>query len=288
MSGSSSNSNIMKNLVARPAIHPSSFTKYDPNGRYDELYLYVDNNDNNEDNNTFFRYKLTVIDRPIIPPPMITTMSSNAKNDTTNRRSSRTNKRSTAAVSSSSTTITVQYAMIVFIIPMGREMEYMFTNRKNGLMNIAQSANTVRLVTVSLGRHPYHTFGGIQQIQSELQYVVQIIYQQAKFISTTCNIHVLNPNPTIIPFMTLQNDNIGQRDCIQQGTTELSGKYYIEQVTISEETIVRRLYFEQNPFVIQSEVAIRGINDNNNGIQINQSHIAFQYHKIGKKINVEK
>ena len=59
---------------------------------------------------------------------------------------------------------------------------------------------------------------------------------------------------TTMPFMTYDG-TIGKCDCIKERTLSLSGSYWIEQVNIGNDTIVRWLQFINNPFVIQSEIA---------------------------------
>jgi hypothetical protein len=91
-----------RQLVSRPPIVPSSFDKLQRD-RFDQFLLYY------EDDNDNFRFKLTILDRPILATTKIT------------------------------------YATAVFLVPAGREGEYMFSS-KRGLESISESAACARLI----------------------------------------------------------------------------------------------------------------------------------------------
>ena len=179
-----------------------------------------------------YRYRLTIVDRPLL----------------------------------SSTPL--NHATAVFIIPAGREGEYMFGTRA-GLQSVAESAGCARLLAVAFGRH--YEFGCQEALQKELTYVAQVISQQGKFLPPAHykRYHKSDAMSTI-PFMAL--DGVGSRNVLAEGETLLSGTYVVEQVKV-DNTLVRRLYFMENPFVIQSEVAM--INESD----IDKTHLAFDYHK---------
>ena len=224
-------------LVARPPIHPATFDKLDPQRR-DQIHLYVegsDNDVNDEQLSSNVRYTLTIIDRS--GPASIPTA--------------------------------------LFLIPAGREAEYMFTH---GLSSIADSANTSRLIAVSQGRH--HVFHSTQQIQDELAYVCQILHRGGSFVKHASSSQSLGS----IPFMALSG--VGEREVLHQGVSELSGAYVIEQVVLDDNSIdigdkgknsltVRRLYFQNNPFVIQSELYYK---NTPSGLVLDPSR-SFEYHK---------
>ena len=154
----------------------------------------------------------------------------------------------------------------VVLIPAGRESEFIFTSQR-GLLSVAESAGCARLVAVAFGRH--HDFESQQAVQEELTYVVQVLSQQGLFLPPA--VYKLNTQNLSIPFMAL--DGIGSRNVLADGDTTLSGKYLVEQVK-ADSKLVRRLYFMDNPFVIQSEVAMMDDTD-----QVDMAHLAFDYHK---------
>jgi hypothetical protein len=258
-------------LVALPPLHPASFDKLDPS-RKDDVYLYYEKDvkktaaatdgQQGSGNSSNYRYKLTIVDRPIIATA-------------TNNNNNNNNK--------------LAYATAVFLIPAGREAEYMFSSIR-GLQNIAASAGTARLIAVAFGRHD-HLFASQQAVQQELAYVVQILARQGSFLSkkslppayqqqlSSSTATVLSIND--IPFMAL--DGIGQRNVIAQGTSAASGPYLVEQVTVDDNAQVRRLYFMNNSFVIQTEVFLsRSSNSSTPTLLaiVDKSRAAFDYHKI--------
>ncbi|GKY95177.1 methyltransferase-like protein 13 [Mayamaea pseudoterrestris] len=164
-------------------------------------------------------------------------------------------------------TTNIAYATAVFLIPAGREGEYMFSS-KNGLASIAESAKCARMIAVSFGRH--HVFESQQLVQEELTFVVQLLSRQGKFLPSYTQIN----NEKDIPFMAL--DGLGKRRVVAEGQSELSGKYIVEQVQADAQQ-VRRLYFLDNPFLIQTEVVMKELEG---GVYVvDQAHAAFDYHK---------
>lgn len=59
-----------------------------------------------------------------------------------------------------------------------------------------------------------------------------------------------------IPFLSLGSD-VGVRETIFQGKSELSGDYIVEEIKGSDNKIFRRLIFLSNQFVIQSEALVK-------------------------------
>jgi hypothetical protein len=266
-------------LVARPPIHPASFDSLHPD-KLNHIFLYYEDDqrtlsskdkDNtccdspNTTSSTAYRYKLTVVDRKLLP----------------------------------TTTSNLAYATAVFLIPAGRESEYMFTSHA-ALQQIATSAQTARLIAVSFGRG--HEFVNTETVQQELTYVVQVLSRQGAFLPKS---HAqltaqAQATATAIPFLAM--DGIGERNVIAQGETVLSGRYLVEQVR-ADDRVVRRLYFVDNPLVIQSEVALSLLTsvsesvsdsvsvsvsttsntvaidaDTDTDAVIDKSHVAFDYH----------
>ena len=130
------NRNALEELVARPAINPISFQTLNVN-RLDHIDLFFENQTEH------YRYRLTVVDRPVLP------------------------------------TSNLIHASAVVLVPAGREGEYVFSSHK-GLLQLAESANCARVIAVAFGRH--HTFESQTAVQDELTYVVQALSQQGRFL----------------------------------------------------------------------------------------------------------
>jgi hypothetical protein len=238
------NVQIENQLVARPPIHPNMFDCLDPH-RNDAIFLYregdiISTSSGGATINASspnYRYKLLVVDRIVVPSTRLS------------------------------------YATAVFLIPAGRETEFLFSS-KQGLRSIAESAQTARLIAVSFGR--MHCFASQQAVQEELTFVVQLLGKQGRFLKAN-----QLANMQAIPFMAL--DGIGKRNILIQGESEVSGKYLVEQVTAGGQQ-VRRLYFMNNPFVIQSEVVLSLQQENTTiaAVSVDKSQAAFEYYKSSK------
>lgn len=59
-----------------------------------------------------------------------------------------------------------------------------------------------------------------------------------------------------IPYLSLGSD-VGKREVIFKGKSDLSGSYIVEEVTGQDGKILRRLIFLSNQFVIQSEALVK-------------------------------
>jgi hypothetical protein len=198
--------------------------------RFDKIYLYSSVEDKH------WRYELTVVDRII----------------------------------SGNTESKVANPCAVFLIPAGRETEYLYSSHR-GLLNISESANCARLIAVAFqrvdclicnGNDPYQSQ---QNVQEELTAIVQLIAQHDGTRKENENFR--------IPFMVV--DGIGQRNVIARGETSTTGPYIVEEVLVSEDQhFVRRLYFMRNPNVIQTEVYM----NKEDSRQINRLKLAFEYH----------
>jgi hypothetical protein len=291
-------------LVALPPIHLASFSKWNPDRR-DDIYLYNNNvidrqRHHPQSTNTIdrdnYRYKLTVVDHPSLRIPINKVVSRNTKGGTKGgrRRDEKDHHSHDTATTTASAPSTNQrnnlsftYTHAIFIIPAGRESEFMFSSM-SGLRAIVQSANTARLIAVAMGRnyHPAPTTAttamnamiststgdmmdakcdSLQFVQDELRYVIQIIASaiSPEVIESTL---YMKPNTSVTFYPFLAINGIGRRNIIDSGNTTCSGRYIVEQCMISDATStdeislqkwVRRLYFlDGNPYVIQSEVAL--------------------------------
>lgn len=254
-------------LVALPPIHVASFSKWDPE-RKDEIFLYTGAKDQRSVDRDKYRYKLTIVDHP--------GLSCNGNNPAlprnNNRRDGR-NRRTTSNGERPKSAVSFTYTHATFIIPAGRESEYMFSSL-SGLRSIIRSANSARLIAVAMGRHyeanSYESVvDPLKMVQDELRYVIQVIASaiSLEMLEATLTMKPNAPSLTFYPFLAVHG--IGQRNIIDSGDTTCSGRYIIEQCAIAspvaehpteEESLpkwVRRLYFlDGNPYVIQSEVAL--------------------------------
>lgn len=255
-------------LVALPPIHIASFSKWNPE-RKDEIFLYSCSKDQTSIDRDKYRYKLTIVDHP----GLIHNMNTSTEPRNTRKEGRGTGRRATSNGERPKSSISFTYTHATFIIPAGRESEYMFSSL-SGLRSIIRSANTARLIAVTIGRH-YETCHGsdqdpLQIVQNELRYVVQVIASaiSMEVLELTLSMKSNAPSLTFYPFLAVHG--IGQRNILDAGDTTCSGRYIIEQCAISSPDAasdckemtplpqwVRRLYFlDGNPYVIQSEVAL--------------------------------
>ena len=326
-------------LVARPPLHPASYDKVDAS-RFNEIFLYYSETPpqeqqqqpvtlkeeyNSEKNTTTttkttkttttkttnvidrnasgdYRYRLTVVDHPLFAHTT-TTSTSMAK-----KKGMSTNTKTTTTIAPMSPLTQqqqqqLQCATAVFLIPAGRESEYMFRTQR-GLQQVCQSAKAGRLIAVALGR-TYNDYHNTTTVQHELTWVVQLLGRQGQFLPLSWRQALgidMSAQQQTIPFMAL--DGIGQRNVLVQGETAFSGSYLVEQVRVdggNDKERVRRLYFTSNPFVIQSQVVCKQRPKSNNSIatknksfgqdkddddddkddwMVDPSQVSFEYHRI--------
>jgi hypothetical protein len=303
----------MVQLVAIPPIHLPSFSKWDPQ-RKDDVFLYASNynrTDSTTANREAYRYKLTIIDHPTLTiqrtKPLISRRTTKSSTQRQHNGSSTNNSSNDEVVASTKTSVT--YTNAVFLIPAGRETEYIFSSL-SGLRSILKSANTARLIAVAFGRNfssvnaelsTVHDNMSIEVVQEELRYVVQMIASAIPNETLEASLAMKpDTSATFYPFLAL--NGIGQRDIIDAGTTTCSGRYIVEQCAISpsddndvgdQQQWVRRLYFlDGNPNVIQSEVYVsrKEIAEDTSSPNspadeawtVDKSVTAFDYHKSCK------
>lgn len=125
-----------------------------------------------------------------------------------------------------------------FIVPQGREMEWLFST-SDGRKKLQFNTAYDRLAIVSM--HREHNYPEWNKVQEEL----------ANYIKTLAP-HGLTSQ---IPYLSLDS-HVGHRELICKGSTELSGKYVIEDVLSDKNKTFRRLIFMNNQFTIQSEALL--------------------------------
>lgn len=91
--------------------------------------------------------------------------------------------------------------------------------------------------------HRGHTYASWEDVQKELS-------------SSIRNLAPSGLKNQQIPFLSLGSD-VGKRETIFQGKSNLSGEYIVEEITGQDNKIFRRLIFLSNQFVIQSEALVK-------------------------------
>ncbi|NXE75545.1 MET13 protein, partial [Cochlearius cochlearius] len=128
----------------------------------------------------------------------------------------------------------------IFIIPQGRETEWLF-GTEEGRKQLAGSAGFGRLVTVALHREQHYE--GMAGIQAELSGKVMELAPPGL------------PARQQVPFLSVGGD-IGVRTVQHRDTSPLSGEYVVEDVKGDGTCYFRRLIFLCNRNVVQSEVRL--------------------------------
>ncbi|KDO33001.1 hypothetical protein SPRG_02692 [Saprolegnia parasitica CBS 223.65] len=157
----------------------------------------------------------------------------------------------------------------VFLVPQGREHEYLFATEE-GAMELASGAGFSRFLIVSLGRT--HTFESLEAVQLELNPKIMELSPES-----------LGRNEKI-PYMTVQ-EGLGQRQVVAQGTSALSGDYFIEEVESH-----RRLVFLSNSNTIQTEILLlpaltakqlkaKKKKAASTRVRFDPTYLGFEYHK---------
>lgn len=128
----------------------------------------------------------------------------------------------------------------IFIIPQGRETEWLF-GMEEGRKQLAASAGFRRLITVAL--HRGQQYEGMDSIQAELSARVMELAPAGM------------PSQQQVPFLSVGGD-IGVRTIQHQDCSPLSGDYVIEDVQGDDKCYFRRLIFLSNRNVVQSEARL--------------------------------
>ncbi|KAM4023480.1 eEF1A lysine and N-terminal methyltransferase isoform 2-T2 [Anomaloglossus baeobatrachus] len=128
----------------------------------------------------------------------------------------------------------------IFIIPQGRETEWLFGS-ETGRRQLAGNVGFRRLLFVALHRdQPYES---MEAIQSELSAKVLELAPPGL------------PDNQQIPFLSAGGD-IGIRTVQYRGRSEMSGEYVVEDVRGDGTSYFRRLIFLSNQNVVQSEARL--------------------------------
>ncbi|CAL9695681.1 unnamed protein product [Knipowitschia caucasica] len=125
----------------------------------------------------------------------------------------------------------------IFIVPQGSETAWLYSSAE-GQEQLAASANFRRLVIVGMHRNQEYT--SMEAVQTELSPMVMDLAPPA-----------MPPNHQV-PFLSATGD-LGWREVVSTGTSELSGDFCVENVRGEDCELYRRLVFLSNTALIQSE-----------------------------------
>ncbi|XP_037518194.1 eEF1A lysine and N-terminal methyltransferase [Rhipicephalus sanguineus] len=139
--------------------------------------------------------------------------------------------------------IQTQLKFAIFIVPQGRESEWLFSTAE-GRQQLTETCRADRVIVVHLCRE--QNYLGLDQVKKELSSKVMELapasYMEGKQV----------------PFMTT-GDDVGHRQIRHQGCSALSGQYVIEDVSLPKGIVVRRLIFLDKPHVIQTEARLKSV-----------------------------
>ncbi|XP_047469133.1 eEF1A lysine and N-terminal methyltransferase-like [Penaeus chinensis] len=153
----------------------------------------------------------------------------------------------------------------VFIVPHGREQEWMF-GTASGREKLAESAGASRLIVVHLARD--QTYDNLKAIQDELSAKVMELAPSKL------------PAHTKVPFLSVGED-LGHREERIRGHSQFSGDYVVEDVHPPEASKLRRLIFLANQNVIQSEAKLLVVKDKKKKkekLTIDYSYLSCEHH----------
>lgn len=147
-----------------------------------------------------------------------------------------------------------------FIVPHGREHEWLFTSEE-GQDILRRNCNVDRLAII--GMHRGQVYKSLKQVQQELSRLMLKIAPEG----------VIKRGETIL-FLSLE-EQLGDRKIIMESTSEHSGNFVIEEVAgQNKDETFRRLVFLNMPHIIQSEAKLL----NRNGeTKIDYSHFLSDY-----------
>lgn len=139
------------------------------------------------------------------------------------------------------TTSITPLAFAIFIVPKGRETEWLFGNPE-GRKQLAESCGAERLIVVHLNRN--HSYTGLDEVKQELsQKVMELAPPSHK-------------EGREVPFLSTSED-VGHREVRHRGTSALSGDFVVEDVSLDDDIVVRRLIFLDKPHVVQSAARLK-------------------------------
>lgn len=128
----------------------------------------------------------------------------------------------------------------VFIVPQGRETEWVFSSQK-GRRDVAEQAGFQRLAFALL--HRGHEYSDIEQVKSELSSRVMELAPPGL------------SQKEIVPFLTA-GSNIGYRKVLQEGSLPIVGNYIVQDVQAEDQSFRRQLIYRKDKDVVQTEAKL--------------------------------
>lgn len=164
--------------------------------------------------------------------------------------------------------IAIKRSFAVFIVPEGRETEWLFST-KEGRQQLAPSAGFSRLLVVLLNRE--HDYQDLERVKAELSGKVLELAPKER-------------SNKEVPFLSVGED-IGKRTVLERGHSAMSGDFVVEDVEVMHAAIFRRLIFLNNPNVIQSESRMLTETTKKKGkkrttTKLDQSYLAFEHNRV--------
>lgn len=153
-----------------------------------------------------------------------------------------------------------QHKVVVFLVPVGREREYLFSTRE-GRLQLAKLCSAQRLIVTHLNGN-YDQYPPIDQLKAELsEKVMQLCPDASKEAK--------------YPIMSVEER---PKAIMYRGQSEFSGKFVVAEVPFDPESngdsnqnqnppsskyVLRQLIFDSNRNVIQSEARVRMVKQKN-------------------------
>nr|XP_054770161.1 eEF1A lysine and N-terminal methyltransferase-like [Lytechinus pictus] len=128
----------------------------------------------------------------------------------------------------------------IFIVPQGRETEYLFGTDK-GRGQLANQAGFQRLVVATL--HRGHTYQSVDSIKSELSSRVMELGPSDL------------PSNTQVPFLSIGED-VGDREVMYEGDSSYGNKVIVEDVRGEDGGKYRQIVFSSNQSNVQSQARL--------------------------------
>lgn len=147
-----------------------------------------------------------------------------------------------------------------FIVPRGREHEWLFNNEE-GQEILRRNCNVDRLAIISM--HRGQIYRNLKQVQQEL----------SRLMIKIAPMGVIKRGD-LIQFLSLEQQ-LGDRKIIMESKSEHSGNFVIEEVAGEKNDIFRRLVFLNMPHIIQSEAKL--IQTGSGETKIDYSHFLSDY-----------
>ncbi|XP_039270372.2 eEF1A lysine and N-terminal methyltransferase-like [Styela clava] len=130
----------------------------------------------------------------------------------------------------------------VFIVPQGRESEWLFASNE-GRRSVAEQTPFKRVLFVSL--HPEHEYGTREDLQAELN-------------STVMDFAPPGTQPSDnVPYLSTNNEDMGHRIVRCKGESAINGKYIVEDFAKDGDAWYRHLVLMLRQSIVQTEIRLK-------------------------------